>query len=310
MEPDRRRCCGILGRVGFRISHLVGFGEVPADNAKRRLATSFPRSRSIDRDGPENLPTGFGRQAARPQEPRMRSLQPPLALPIADIEDGGHCSPMSRADNSSNLARPLALVLLFPLSLILTATTNRTVGQLLRSVAPAIDWIATAAIPSFALIAGLYALLSDKRPLLLPPTATIMKRSVAGLSMAWLSLWLGGCFIAAIIAGHWVVYARGWPLIMAFLLFGPLGEELLFRGLIYSQVRAIWPSSASAAILVSTVAFSLHHIALQTAPRELSLVQLIFTVPMGVVFALLRERTGSLWPGFLLHVATNLPSAI
>jgi len=31
---------------------------------------------------------------------------------------------------------------------------------------------------------------------------------------------------------------------------------------------------------------------------------------MGVVFALLRERTGSLWPGLLVHVVTNLPSAI
>ena len=97
---------------------------------------------------------------------------------------------------------------------------------------------------------------------------------------------------------------------LAFLIFGPLGEELLFRGLVFGCARAIWPSSASTAVLSSTIAFSLHHIALHTAPRGFAMIQLLFTIPMGVVFALLRERTGSIWPGLLVHVATNLPSVI
>lgn len=311
VEPHRRGCCAILGSICSRNSHPLGFGEVSADNAELRLATNFPLpALSIDAMRLKSYWQGSGWKAARPQAPPDVAVVAAIGLPIAVIEDRSHCSPMTPVENPSNLARSVALVLLFPLSLILTAATNYTVGRLLRSVAPATDWIATAAIPSFALIAGLYSLLGDKRPLLLPPSATLARRSVAGLSMAWLSLWLGGCVVAAIITGRWLVYARGWPVIMAFLIFGPLGEELLFRGLIFSHARIIWPSSASAAIIVSTVAFSLHHVALQTAPCGLALVQLFFTIPMGIVFALLRERTGSLWPGLLVHVATNLPSTI
>ena len=214
------------------------------------------------------------------------------------------------ADDYRSLVKPLALVILFPVSLVLTAGANRMVGHLLHSVAPSNDWIATAAIPSFVIIAGLYALLGDRRILSWPPATTLTQRSVAGLAAVWLLLWLGGSAAATIITGHWLIYARGWPLVLAFLVFGPLGEELLFRGLVFGYARAIWPSSASTAVLISTIAFSLHHIALHTAPRGFAIAQLLFTLPMGVVFALLRERTGSLWPGLLVHFATNLPSVI
>ena len=211
---------------------------------------------------------------------------------------------------SRRQARFLALFVLLPLSLFLTALSNRLAGQLLSSKAPALDWIATAAIPSFIIIAALYALLGDKRSLSWPPSATLARRSVVGLSAAWLFVWLAGSTVVAMVTGHWLIYARGWPLVMAFLIFGPLGEELLFRGLVFSYARAIWPASASTAIIVSTAAFSLHHLSLQTAPDGLAVPQLLFTIPMGIVLAFLRERTGSLWPGLLVHIATNLPSAI
>ena len=213
-------------------------------------------------------------------------------------------------DRFRHRANATALIFLLPLSLVLTATTNRAVGRLLNSQAPSIDWMATAAIPSCLVIVGMYALLGNRRFLRLPSRGVLMRRPVLGLSAAWLSVWLGGCIVSAIITGHWTIYARGLPPIAAFVIFGPLGEELLFRGLIFSYARSLWPSSATTAIGVSTVAFSLHHISLNTAPRELALAQILFTIPMGIVFALLRKRTGSLWPGLLVHVATNMLSAI
>jgi len=213
-------------------------------------------------------------------------------------------------DRFRHVANATALLVLLPLSLVLTATTNRAVGRLLNSQAPSLDWIATAAIPSFLIIAGIYALLGNRCLLRFPSPGILMRRPVLGLSAAWLSVWLGGCVVSAIITGHWTIYARGLPLVAAFVIFGPLGEELLFRGLIFSYARVLWPSSATTAIAVSTVAFSLHHVSLHTAPRELVFAQVLFTIPMGIVFALLRERTGSIWPGLLTHIATNLPSAI
>ena len=115
--------------------------------------------------------------------------------------------------------------------------------------------------------------------------------------------------IGASLVGHWIVYARGWPAIAAFLVFGPLGEELLFRGIIFEKARAMWPGGPGPAICLSTAAFSLHHVELHAAPTGLAVAQIVFTIPMGIVFAILRERTRSIWPGFVVHVATNLLAA-
>ena len=212
------------------------------------------------------------------------------------------------SDRSRKPAATLGLVVLLPLSLVLTAGTNRVAGRLLMAHMPSLAWIATAAIPSFLLIASLYVLFGDKRSLSWPRNEIIVQRPVMGLATSWLFLWLSGSLLSAINTGHWTIYARGWPLVSAFLLFGPLGEELLFRGLIYGYARRMWSSSATIAIIISTVAFSLHHISLNSAPLGLATAQLLFTVPMGIVLALLRERTGSLWPGLLVHVATNFPA--
>jgi membrane protease YdiL (CAAX protease family) len=108
--------------------------------------------------------------------------------------------------------------------------------------------------------------------------------------------------------GYWPTYARGWPAIMAFIVFGPIGEELLFRGMIFERARRLWATSARPAIWISTIAFSLHHIQLHRLPLDgAALAQIGFTLPMRLVFAQLRERSGSLWPALVLHVATNLP---
>lgn len=252
---------------------------------------------------PENAGCGkvilYGRRAVR-------------VSPIAVVHGDRHSRHMNRAaaNHPPKPATAVSFALLLPLSLILTATINRYVGQLLSVKAPSVAWIATAAIPSFLLIAFLYAFVGDKNSLSWPNLESPARRRVLGLSMTWLVLWLGGCVISAIMTGHWTVYARGWPLVTAFLIFGPLGEELLFRGLIFGHARTIWPSSPQIAIVISTAAFSLHHISLHTAPRELAVAQVLFTIPMGIVFALLRERTGSVWPGLLVHIATNLPATI
>jgi membrane protease YdiL (CAAX protease family) len=200
--------------------------------------------------------------------------------------------------------------LLLPLSLALTASANRLAGGYLKLAAPEVAWIATAAIPSCIVIGCLYALLSDKHALSWPRLQTNDRSRVLLLSAIWLMVWLAGSIAFAMIAGHWIVYARGLPAVAAFLVFGPLGEELLFRGLIYERVQALRPHSALWPVLISSFAFSAHHLWLDTAPEGLALTQVLFTIPMGIVLALLRHRTASVWPGFLLHVATNFPATL
>lgn len=213
--------------------------------------------------------------------------------------------------SSSRLLIDLAAAaLLLPLSLVLTASTNGFVGKYLQSQAPTLAWIATAAIPSCVAICCLYALLGDKRALSWPRLQTENRNRVLRLSAIWLMVWLAGSTAFAIMAAQWIVYARGLPPIAAFLVFGPLGEELLFRGLVYERVRALPPHAALWPVLISSFAFSAHHLWLNAAPEGLALTQVLFTIPMGIVLALLRHRTASIWPGFLLHVATNLPATL
>jgi membrane protease YdiL (CAAX protease family) len=194
-------------------------------------------------------------------------------------------------------------------SLVLTATTNHVVGTTLNNHAPDMSWIATAAIPSAMLITILYAMFGSRDAIRWPRLDLAVWRRVFGISAIWLSVWIAGSVAAATLAGHWIHYSAGFPLVVAFIVFGPAGEELLFRGLIFEKARAIWPTTAAPAMCISTAAFSLHHLALDAAPHGLAIAQILFTIPMGFVFALLRERTGSILPGWLLHVATNVPAA-
>ena len=202
----------------------------------------------------------------------------------------------------------LVLAALVLCSLFLTARVNHLAGWSLDLVAPRVAWIATTAFPSCLAIACLYAVFGSPAALQWPRPNELDRRRAIAISATWLVLWIVGLVIGAMLAGHWIVYARAWPAIVAFLVFGPLGEELLFRGLLYEKARSIWGTTPVPAICLSAAAFSLHHTQLQAAPHGLALAQVLFTLPMGIVFAMLRERTRSVWPSFLVHIATNLPA--
>ncbi len=74
----------------------------------------------------------------------------------------------------------------------------------------------------------------------------------------------------------------------------PFVEEFFFRGFLYQGLRNSW--GVPLAVLGSAVVFSLIHL----TPDK--------WVPLGilgVMLALLREKTGSLWPCIMLHALNN-----
>ncbi|HEY9161420.1 MAG TPA: CPBP family intramembrane glutamic endopeptidase [Desulfomonilia bacterium] len=75
-------------------------------------------------------------------------------------------------------------------------------------------------------------------------------------------------------------------------LIGPFVEELFFRGLIQSLARQYMP--AFAAIAVSSLFFASMH-------GSLSVVQLAG----GIMFGIIYEWRGSIWAGYIFHVAAN-----
>jgi membrane protease YdiL (CAAX protease family) len=78
----------------------------------------------------------------------------------------------------------------------------------------------------------------------------------------------------------------------------PLGEELLFRGVLVNALDRYGPWVA---VLVSSAVFALAH-----GINYLLVVS--FTV--GVIAALLLRRTGSIWPSVALHAVNNSASVL
>ena len=74
----------------------------------------------------------------------------------------------------------------------------------------------------------------------------------------------------------------------------PLAEELVFRGLLYGWLAGRWGTGV--AVIVSSIAFAAAHV---------ELAHVVLVLPLGLVFGLLRWRTGSLWPSLAAHMANN-----
>lgn len=96
--------------------------------------------------------------------------------------------------------------------------------------------------------------------------------------------------------------------ILAFLILvivAPVAEELLFRGYFYGKVRRQLPAAVSIA-LVSLV-FALMHLpgfdAAGNFQWQWNVVVDIFA--LSIVLAVLRETTGSIWAGIVLHMMKN-----
>ncbi|SDD31576.1 hypothetical protein SAMN04489747_0685 [Auraticoccus monumenti] len=78
----------------------------------------------------------------------------------------------------------------------------------------------------------------------------------------------------------------------------PIGEELFFRGVLTNGLARYGPWVA---VLVSSTVFAVAHGINYVLP-------VAFVV--GVIGALLLRRTGSLWPGVVVHAVNNLSSVI
>lgn len=89
------------------------------------------------------------------------------------------------------------------------------------------------------------------------------------------------------------------PLLMVFSVgfFGPLVEELVFRGMIFGRLRRafmFWPSA-----VISAALFGIYH---------MNIVQGIYAGVFGLVLAYVFEKTESIWGCYILHAAFNCSS--
>jgi membrane protease YdiL (CAAX protease family) len=209
-------------------------------------------------------------------------------------------------------ASRMAGVLLFAVclvSLVLTTAVNNAAGRALDFIAPGTSWLARTALPSALVALALYLAIRPARPLA-EPAANTPWRAVFRVSFWWLFAWVLCAVAYALLRGEWRAYVAGGAAIVAFVALGPLGEELLFRGTIFELAQRQFPTSTWAPVILSTVLFSAHHLQLHGFHvTPFVVLQLAFTLPMGLVFARLRVMSGSIWPSFVVHLLTNLPHA-
>lgn len=84
------------------------------------------------------------------------------------------------------------------------------------------------------------------------------------------------------------------PMMLAVTLAAPFGEEIFFRGLLFPALASRWRPLWAA--LLSGALFSLIH---------LDPVGFVGLWEIGFLLAVLRHRSGSLWPPILLHAVNN-----
>lgn len=83
-----------------------------------------------------------------------------------------------------------------------------------------------------------------------------------------------------------------------------VAEESIFRGII---LQTLLPKGVPRAILLSTLIFALLHVGNLFAglPWTYVLGQVLYTFGGGIAFAVMRVRTGSIWPAIILHGLTD-----
>ena len=85
----------------------------------------------------------------------------------------------------------------------------------------------------------------------------------------------------------------GWQ-VLAVAFLGPITEELIFRGLVYTRLRRA--SSPIVAAVLSSIAFGAIHG---------NMIQFFYAAAFGIVMALLMERYHSILPCLIVHIFFN-----
>jgi membrane protease YdiL (CAAX protease family) len=88
----------------------------------------------------------------------------------------------------------------------------------------------------------------------------------------------------------------------ALVLFPPIGEETLVRGYLYSGLRARWRFLP--AMLITSLLFGVAHVT-SGADSQVLWIAGVDTFLLSVVLIYLRERTGALYAGMLVHATNN-----
>jgi membrane protease YdiL (CAAX protease family) len=143
-------------------------------------------------------------------------------------------------------------------------------------------------------------------------------RAALATVFGWLAVLVMGTQIVAVIvhlasgpSGHASVDQTPLPVLVGLVAIAmalvAFVEELLFRGLLLSALLARWGQGRRGiyqATITSSVIFGACHL-ISRAPLGMAVVQVSVAAVMGLVWAAVRLRSGSIWVGVVLHWLLN-----
>ena len=101
---------------------------------------------------------------------------------------------------------------------------------------------------------------------------------------------------------HITRYFHGVKHPVIFFLITPLAEEMLFRGVVYAQLKKMdmYP------IFGSALLFSLHHLQYFNYHfTRFAIFQMTYTFLLGILFGFMRKKSDSVYPSLLSHMFIN-----
>jgi membrane protease YdiL (CAAX protease family) len=216
-------------------------------------------------------------------------------------------APTTRA-RRIGLAAWIAFVVVAIASLGFISLIDAGAWALATRHAPSLSFIGRYRVASLAASVVLAMALADRRAFGLPKKDTPW-RLVGRVAF----LWTVGTAIALLWAKVWTptVGFRDAADYVAFLGTGLLGEELIFRGILFGVASTVLPDAPgsrlgpivwASAVLFAGAHVQYHHFRLSPAAA----MQVLYTLPMGLVLAFIRKHTGSIWPGTAVHLVCNV----
>lgn len=98
----------------------------------------------------------------------------------------------------------------------------------------------------------------------------------------------GGTEMLNVMGGFWLTFAIS-------VVIAPIIEEIVFRGALFPAIKRRY--GLTAGIVLSSLVFTLVH---------MNPIQMISVLPLGIYLAIMYHRTGSIYPGMILHATWNL----
>lgn len=214
-------------------------------------------------------------------------------------------------DKGSNRASSLVtspVFLLFLISIIsfgFIAYTDRYLYQIFESIFKPLAIIADLRLTSLSIVFVAYLWLRKKYLLNFSAIKENQKRT-----LVLAAIWLIATAYFVLIKKVWVPTLKDWIDYVAFMITGLIAEEILFRGIIFDLSTKVFGDkkllSFSMPVLFSAVVFGLQHLAYHKFEiNAASITQVIYTTFTGIVFARIKESTGSLYWVILFHMINN-----